>query len=137
MHALLDKGTRRNGRVLLVDDSSLVRERLTEILSEIKDIEIVAESRDCLDTTDFVQNLGPDVIVLDIEMHGANWTDVFGSMKNSNPAPKVMILTNSVYPQVRAKCLQLGADFFFDKSTELDKAIEVLATLCPEPRPSG
>ena len=48
---------------------------------------------------------------------------------------KVIVLTNYAYPQYREKCMAFGADFFFDKSTEFDEAIEVIKAMSAERNP--
>jgi DNA-binding NarL/FixJ family response regulator len=57
---------------------------------------------------------------------------VLETVKKDRPVPLVIMLTNFAHEQYRQKCLQLGADYFFDKSTEFDRVTEVLRKL-----PSG
>jgi DNA-binding NarL/FixJ family response regulator len=50
-------------------------------------------------------------------------------MKQDKVSSTVIVLTNFAYPQYRKRCLQNGAEFFFDKSTEFEKVGEVLQGL--------
>ena len=52
--------------------------------------------------------------------------DVLRDVKASNPATKIVILTNYPSAQYRSKCMEAGADFFFDKSNEFAKVLEVM-----------
>jgi DNA-binding response OmpR family regulator len=55
--------------------------------------------------------------------------DVLQALKQGKQAPMVIMLTNYPYPQYRKKCLGLGADYFFDKSTEFEKVTELFKQL--------
>ena len=76
-----------------------------------------------------VDALGPEVVVLDIRMPGGSGIDVPKHVKRQRPAPVVIMLTNYPFPPYRSRCLAAGADFFFDKSTELDQVAGALGEL--------
>ncbi len=116
-------------RVLIVDDSAIVRERLEAMLSEIKEIENINQARDSLEAMACFQKLNPEVVILDIRMPGGSGIDVLQKIKKSSHPPVVIVLTTYSYAQYRAKCIDAGADFFFDKSTEFEKVREVLKRL--------
>ena len=114
-------------RVVLVDDSDVLRERLRAILGEIDGMEIVGEARYSLDAIDRIRELQPDAVILDIRLPNGSGIDVLQRIKRDNPSITVVMLTNYPYPQYRRKCLEAGADFFLDKSTEFDKLSKVLS----------
>jgi DNA-binding NarL/FixJ family response regulator len=116
-------------KVFIIDDSAVVRERLRGMLSELTEVEIIGEAQDPLEATNSVQRVKPDAVILDIRMPGGSGIDVLQNIKKDKPAPIVIILTNYPYPQYRKKCMDAGADFFFDKSTEFDKITEVFKQL--------
>ena len=60
-------------------------------------------------------------------MPGGLGIDVLENIKQNDSALMVIVLTNYPYPGYRQKCLQAGADFFLDKSTEFDQIPELLA----------
>src|SRR5438067_10842673 len=114
-------------RVLLIEDSPLIRERLFESLVDPGRIEIVGES----DTEEVaISRLGAapwDVLVLDLQLkHGTGLGVLRSLISHRAPDAKVIVLTNYAFPQYRAKSLALGADFFFDKSREYHRVREVL-----------
>ncbi len=99
------------------------------MLSEIEGLEIIGEAQDGLEAKDSILELKPDVVILDLRMPWRNGLDVLRDIKESNPDIKVIILTNYPYPQYRRRCMEEGADYFFDKSSEFEKVPEVLAKL--------
>ena len=119
-------------KVFIVDDSALVRERIIAMISEHPGIEITGQAENALEGINSILKQKPDVVILDIRMPGGNGIEVLRNIKKNNYAPTVIILTNYPYPQYRKKCIEAGADYFFDKSTEFNKIIEVLKKLIQE-----
>jgi DNA-binding NarL/FixJ family response regulator len=113
-------------KVFIADDSALVRERLTALISEIEGVEVVGQAGDVPEVLEGIQHLRPDAVTLDIRMPGNNGIQVLEAIKKSTAAPVVIMLTAFPYPQYRKKCLEAGADYFFDKATEFDQVAEVL-----------
>lgn len=120
-------------RVLIADDSAVVRSRLTEMLSVIEGLEVVGEAVDALEALELQARMQPDVVILDIRMPGGNGIDVFQELKKAYPGTSVIILTNYPYDQIRSACNRLGADYFFDKSSEFEKIPEALISLRNDP----
>ncbi len=116
-------------RVLIADDSEILRDHLKTMLAEIEGVKIVGESSDTDSTLSLIKKLKPDTIILDIRMPGEGGIYILNFIKKKYPAIKVIIFTDYPYPQYRTKCLEIGADYFFDKSTESEKMIEVLKNL--------
>ena len=116
-------------KVFVADDSTVLRERVIEMLSDLPGIEIVGYAQDVSETLTAIKKLNPDVVILDIRMPGGSGMDVLQDVKKDKQAPVVIILTNYPYPQYRKKCLGLGADYFFDKSTEFEKMTELFRQL--------
>jgi DNA-binding NarL/FixJ family response regulator len=116
-------------KVFIADDSALLRERLIDMLSELEGIEIVGQARDSLSAVRSIHKLKPDVVILDIWMPGGSGFNVLQNIKKNKVASVVIMFTNYPYPQYRKKCMDAGADFFFDKSSEFGKITEVLKQL--------
>ena len=113
-------------KVFIVDDSPVVRERLVTLLSDLPSVEIVGQAEIAFEAISATRRLKPDVMLLDISMPGGSGIHVLEMVKQERPAPLVIMLTNFAHEQYRQKCLQLGADYFFDKSTEFEKVLSVL-----------
>lgn len=91
------------------------------MFDELAGIEIVGQAETVAEAVTAIQKLHPDVVILDIRMPGGSGIDVLKRVKQGEVTPMVIILTNYPYPGYRQKCLQAGADFFLDKSTEFDQ----------------
>lgn len=117
----------RTCRVAILDDSTVVRERLVSMLSELPSVDVVAQTTLPFEAISAIRKLRPDVAILDISMPGGSGVEVLQAVKREKSAPIVIMLTNFAHDQCREQCLRLGADYFFDKSTEFDKVIAVLA----------
>jgi DNA-binding NarL/FixJ family response regulator len=121
-------------KVFIVDDSPIVRTRLTMILAEIPGVELVGQSQIASEAIEGIQRLTPEVVVLDIRLAAGSGIDVLETIKKDTKPPIVIILTSYPYPQYRKRCAEAGADYFLDKATEFDRVPEILRQLiqnCP------
>lgn len=121
-------------RVLIVDDSLLIREVLTEILNSSPDIEVVGAAEDAFVAREMIKQLNPDVLTLDIEMPRMDGITFLRNLMRLRPMPVVMIsvLTES-NAEVTLEALALGAVDFIAKpivnveNTLNDYAEEIIA----------
>lgn len=120
-------------KVLIADDSPAIVERLMRLLAEISGIERLDPADTVASASEAVRRLRPDVLILDMQMPGGSGLDVLKVINKDQIACAVIVLTNFAYPQYRRKCMQSGAQFFLDKSTEFEKVREVLHTLDSAP----
>ncbi len=119
-------------RVYVVDDSPLVRERLVALLSEIHGIDVVGAAESAKEGIAGIISQEPDVAILDIRMPAGSGISVLDEIKRANKPPVIIMLTNYPYPQYRRKCMDAGADYFFDKSNEFHKVTDVLSRMVAE-----
>ena len=127
---MMEKGIMK---VLIVDDSAIVRERLIAMLSEVTELKNISQAEDVPEGISSFQKLHPEVVILDIRMPGGSGIDVLREIKKNNQNPLVIVLTDYPYHQYRRKYVDAGADFFFDKSTEFDKVTVLLRRLSENP----
>ena len=111
--------------ILVVDDEPDILETVEEQL----DMCLLHKAKDYDAALQYIMSYNYDVVILDIRMPGGNGIDVLQAIKRGDPAPTVIMLTNYPYPQYRGKCMDLGADYFFDKSNEFEKVMEVIEQL--------
>jgi DNA-binding NarL/FixJ family response regulator len=109
-------------RVLIADDSKPIADMLTELISERGRVEVVGvgESEDGVMRA--IRELKPDVVVLDLQLAAGSGTDVIRAVR-ADPAlrpTRLLVTSNHVSPPMRAGCIELGADHFFDKVKELE-----------------
>jgi DNA-binding NarL/FixJ family response regulator len=103
---------------------------LVALIDELSPFEVVGLAKTGAEAIDGVAELKPAVLVLDMAMPGGNGLDVLQTVKQSQSAPLVIVLTN--YPVYRQRCLEAGADYFFDKSTEFEQLHMLLERLEPD-----
>ena len=123
-------------KILIADDSLVVRDRLVTLLTEVHGVEVVGQAKDAMEARNLAEELRPDVAILDIRMPKGSGADVVRDLKKLSPTPKVIILTNYPHPENRKKCIDRGADYFFDKSTEFKKVLSVLRGMLGDPASS-
>ncbi len=110
--------------LMVVDDSALVRERLVALLSGIDGVGGVlqAECGDrALDLLRVDAAHAVRFVVLDIEMPGENGLDVLRRIKASRADVRVAMFSQHADSQHRARSIARGADYFFDKISEIDQ----------------
>ncbi|MCA8950885.1 MAG: chemotaxis response regulator protein-glutamate methylesterase [Planctomycetes bacterium] len=97
-------------RVLIVDDSALVRSVLTEILASDPEVEVVGAAADPYIARDMIKRLQPDVLTLDVEMPRMNGLTFLRNLMRLRPMPVVMISTLTVRGSMAAlEALEIGA----------------------------
>lgn len=116
-------------KVYVVDDSTLVRERLVALLSEIPGVQVIGSAENADEGLAGITMKRPDIAILDIRMASGSGISVLEELKKREDCPTVIMLTNYPYPQYRRKCMEAGADYFFDKSSEFSKLTDVLSRM--------
>ena len=120
----------RKIRVIVVDDSALVRSLLSEIINRQRDMECIGTANDPLIAREMIRELNPDVITLDVEMPRMDGIDFLGRLMRLRPMPVVMISTLTERgAEVTMKALELGAvDFVAKPRVGLSSGLNDLAT---------
>lgn len=116
-------------KLLIVDDSALIRQMLKQIFSETEDIEVVATASDPLIARDKIKALNPDVLTLDVEMPRMDGLTFLRNLMRLRPMPVVMISTLTARgAEVTLEALALGAvDFVAKPKADVPKALEEYA----------
>lgn len=117
-------------RVIVVDDSALVRSLLSEIISRQPDMECVGAANDPLIAREMIRELNPDVVTLDIEMPKMDGIEFLAKLMRLRPMPVVMISTLTERgAEITMRALELGAvDFVAKPRIGLADGINDLAT---------
>ena len=116
-------------KVLIVDDSNIIRDRIAKMLSGIARVEIAGEASNSIEAIHMVNKLRPDVVTLDIRIPGESGIEVLKKIKKTHSSIIVLVLTNFPQEQYRNKCYKLGGDYFFSKSDEFEKVEEIVSIL--------
>ena len=115
--------------VFLVEDSSVIRERLLEMLHAIPAVKVIGHAETAADAIEQISIRQPTVVVLDIKLKGGSGIKVLQTVKQHLPAIVVIMLTNYATPEFRQRCLQAGADYFLDKTNEFQNIASILEQL--------
>jgi DNA-binding NarL/FixJ family response regulator len=116
-------------RIVLVDDSAILRERLAALLSAIEGVQVVGQAPDAETGRALLRTLRPDVLVLDIGLPGESGIEWLKTLRPQTPSLVVIMCTQYAHPQFRRACAEAGADFFFDKSHESEGLLEAVRRL--------
>lgn len=116
-------------KVVIADDSKVLIDHLSEMLADIDGINIIGKAIDTDSAITTILDKVPDVAIVDIKMPGKGGIHVLEEIKAQNKDIKVIIFTNYPYHQYREKAYKTGADYFFDKSGEMELMLETLIAL--------
>jgi len=118
-------------RVFLVEDSAVIRERLTESISSLSHVEVVGHADTESGAISALDRVPSDAVVLDLQLRHGHGLNVLKALRGTpeRPRPTVIVLTNFTSPQYRGRSMEFGADYFFDKSRDYDRVCDVLEEL--------
>jgi DNA-binding NarL/FixJ family response regulator len=114
--------------VFIVEDSASIRSRLVEMLEDVDGIRVVGEAESPAAATAAILETVPDLVILDFQLIGGTGVDVMRAVRPVLPEVVFLVLTNHPNPQYRRICMEAGARWFFDKSTEFGRIKDVIAT---------
>jgi DNA-binding NarL/FixJ family response regulator len=121
--------TRAQLRVVIADDSVVIRERLRGFLGDIAPVEVVGETGDAPATIAAITELRPDVLILDLFMPGGGGIRVLERLRGAAERPVVIVHTNFPDPEYVKACRRLGAEHFLDKSDNPETLMTLLRSL--------
>lgn len=87
---------------------------------------LVDEAGDADAAVELVRTHAPTLVILDLQMPGKSGLEILPILKARAEPPIILVLTNEATEHHRRECMAHGADFFFDKSTQFDRVLDVL-----------
>lgn len=123
-------------RVLLVEDSTVLAERLAELINPIADVELVGVVDTESGAIAALQRDSIDVVILDLHLKQGTGFGVMRAMSRMPHKPRVVVLTNYDLPEYQNAALGLGASYFLDKARDYARLPQVMHELC-EARRAG
>lgn len=103
-------------KVLVIDDSALIRSLLSGIINDTKDLEVVGTAPDPLVAREMIKQLNPDVLTLDVEMPRMDGLDFLEKLMRLRPMPVLMVSTlTEKGSEITLRALELGATDFVTK----------------------
>jgi DNA-binding NarL/FixJ family response regulator len=113
-------------RLLVVEDSKRVADRLFELLDQVPQVETIGAVESERDAIASVHETDPDVVILDLHLKQGTGFGVLRSLSADNDRPTVVVLTNFDLPEYRSQAHALGVTYFLDKANEFDRIPEIL-----------
>ena len=107
-------------RVYIVEDSPFMVERIMSKLESIQGVDVVGISDDEEDALRKIRDRHPDFCIVDIRLKSGSGINLLEKIKIERPETTVAILTSYSTPEFFDKCMDLGADYFFDKAKDFD-----------------
>jgi DNA-binding NarL/FixJ family response regulator len=106
----------------LVEDNRTIRDNLIPALEDLVDARIVGFAETERDATGWMASHASEwqLLVVDLFLKEGSGLGVLRSCKNRAPVQRAVVLSNYISPDIRARCMALGANAVFDKSKELD-----------------
>ena len=116
-------------RVLVVDDSALIREIIGDLIVEADGLELVGTATDGREMLKQVRKLEPDVVVLDISMPNLNGFDAGEKLKKILPRVKLLFLTQNEDPDMVAEAFRIGANGYLLKNSAASELFQAIDTV--------
>ena len=115
--------------ILIIDDSEVFRSRLVEMLSIKRNSKYVLEANNILEAKKIMLDTLPDILITDIRMPGGTGLDLIKEIRKENPVTLIMVITNYPESQYKVEAFKTGANYFFDKSSEMENLVETINQL--------
>jgi len=123
--------------VLIVDDSPTVRSSLRWLLRCIKGVGVVREAGTLSDALDGARRDPPAVLILDLHLPDGLGDGVLQTLKQLAPEMRIAVFSLHADSSNQQQCLALGADWFFDKTTQTDALLDRLLLEVQHFAPTG
>jgi DNA-binding NarL/FixJ family response regulator len=107
-------------KILIVDDSELVAERLNNMLEDIAGTKIIATAGTYARAAELLEELNPDLALLDINLPDKSGLELLLLIKQNYKKTQVIMISNNATESYRKICSKLGANYFFDKSHDFE-----------------
>lgn len=121
-------------KVVLIEDSVLLRQTLGAILDELAGVEVVGGAADECSAIELLQRHRPDLAIVDLQLQAGSGLGVLQALSR-NPDrfgnPRAVVFSNHRQAVIRERCLALGVEGFFDKATQLDDLLAYVRQALP------
>lgn len=116
-------------KVLIAEGSTSVREGFARLVSNMDGVRLVGKAQDFTEAKILSHQILPDLAILDVGLSSGSGLDLLKQIKRDIPDCTVFMITDFPHPFYRRRCLEAGAEYFFDKFTELDALMDELQTV--------
>jgi DNA-binding NarL/FixJ family response regulator len=120
---------RESRTIYLVDDSPVVRTRMMTVLGDLERVSIVGHAVTSQEAMAAVPVLKPDIVIMDARPGGEDAAELLRFLRKLDPSPVGIVFTHCSSPELRQCCLDAGADYFFDKSRDIQRITQLVVRL--------
>ena len=113
-------------KIIICDDQAVVRDGLELLLNLEKDIEVLGTARDGAEALELVENVQPDLVLMDLKMPGMNGIEATRQIRAKFPQVKVLVLTTYDDDEWVFDAIRSGASGYLLKDTPREKVIEAV-----------
>ena len=117
--------------VFIVEDSPAVRDSLVDLLKSLDGVRVVGVADSPIAAIEGIFASRPAGVILDFQLIGGTALDVLRGIRQQLPDVVVIVLTNFPSPGYRRACMNAGANWFLDKSTQFEEMRKIVAGLAP------
>jgi two-component system OmpR family response regulator len=117
-------------RVLLVEDSQVLTERLVEAIRQMADVDLIGTAETEAAAVAVTNRDPVDVIILDLHLRQGTGFGVMRALATTQLKPRIVVLTNYDLPEYKKTAFALGATHFLDKARDCGRLYEVLHEIC-------
>lgn len=115
--------------ILIVDDNLNFIDRMIGLLQETDSPRQIYSANNYDEARRFLADILPDIILLDINLPGKNGIDILKLIRSENTFSTVLMLTNHADAYYRQQCMELGADYFLDKSEDFGLVPDIVTSV--------
>lgn len=120
-------------RVLVVDDSPVLREKLVRVLSEIPCVEAFGHHAEEQAVLELIKTMRPETLIFDAQVSGGRGLAMLRKIKQEGEhLPTILVFSNETEDAYKEKYLKAGADYFFDKTKGLKQIIDKFLELAEQ-----
>ena len=112
--------------VLIADASSVIRSRITKLISGLNTVEAVLQASTLENVIRLQDQFHPNVYIIAHDLPGGNIIETVTRIQQASGDAKLIVLSDIDHPKFAEKCLSAGATHIFDKSSEFDRILDVL-----------
>jgi DNA-binding NarL/FixJ family response regulator len=117
-------------RVLLVEDSKVLTERLIEAIRQISEVQFIGTVDSETAAIAAIKRDAVDVVILDLHLKQGTGFGVMRGLAAGGAKPRIIVLTNYDLPEYKSAAMALGATHFLDKARDYGRLPEILHEMC-------
>lgn len=113
-------------RVVLVEDHPVFRKGLVDLLQDVEDLRVCGEAADAAEGTRVIDEVGPDLVLMDLSLPHGNALPVVRDLRYRYPALKILVVSMHEERMYAERSLRAGADGYITKAEAVDRLIEAI-----------